>query len=371
MADPENQGANPDKAPEKQSSGGGGQIGFTMEYVTSIPGIIKIVEFFLLMIAFALAADFKGSFSWGRMDFFLFVTITSWLFVIAIFVLFVFNVISVINVNIDWNLPVMIFAGVVAVLLLISSSLIADDARRGNDIYGGLRPYGYSVDKLSAAAAFGFFSMVAFIIDAGIHFMKMQGRIQPALSCEHIENFTKDLEMADPENQGANPDKAPEKQSSGGGEQIGFIMEYITSIPGIIKIVQFFLLMIAFGLAAGSKGSFSWGRMDFFLFVTITSWVLVIAIFVLFAFNVISMINVNIDWKLPVMIFDAVVAVLLLISSSLIADDARKWNYIYGGLRPYGFSVDKLSAAAAFGFFSMVAFIIDAVIHFMKMQGKM
>ena len=45
MADPENQGTNPEKAPEKQSSGGGGQIGFTMEYVTSIPGIIKIVEF--------------------------------------------------------------------------------------------------------------------------------------------------------------------------------------------------------------------------------------------------------------------------------------------------------------------------------------
>ena len=45
MADPENQGANPDKAPEKQSSGGGGQIGFIMEYITSIPGIIKIVEF--------------------------------------------------------------------------------------------------------------------------------------------------------------------------------------------------------------------------------------------------------------------------------------------------------------------------------------
>ena len=46
------------------------------------------------------------------------------------------------------------------------------------------------------------------------------------------------------------------------------------------------------------------------------------------------------------MIFAAVVAVLLLISSSLIADDARKWNDIYGGLRPFGVSVDKLSAAA-------------------------
>ena len=61
------------------------------------------------MIAFALAADSKGTLSsWGRMDFFLFVTVTSWLFVIAIFVLLVFNVISVINVNIDWNLPVRI-----------------------------------------------------------------------------------------------------------------------------------------------------------------------------------------------------------------------------------------------------------------------
>ena len=58
--------------------------------------------------------------------------------------------------------------------------------------------------------------------------------------------------------------------------------------------------MIAFGLAAGSKGSFSWGRMDFFLFVTITSWVLAIAIFVLFAFNVISKIKVNINWDLSV-----------------------------------------------------------------------
>ena len=46
MTDPENPGTNPEKAPEKQSSGGGsGQIGFTMEYITSIPGIIKIVEF--------------------------------------------------------------------------------------------------------------------------------------------------------------------------------------------------------------------------------------------------------------------------------------------------------------------------------------
>ncbi|XP_073232314.1 uncharacterized protein [Porites lutea] len=136
--------------------------------------------------------------------------------------------------------------------------------------------------------------------------------------------------------------------------------------------------MIAFSLAADFKGSSSWGRMDFFLFATITSWLLVIARLVSFCcivFDAISIFKLAIDFTicgdLLVMIFDAVVSVFLLISSSLIADDARRWNDIHGGYRPSGFSVDKLIAAAAFGFFSMVAFIIEAVFHFMKMRGKM
>lgn len=62
--------------------------------------------------------------------------------------------------------------------------------------------------------------------------------------------------------------------------------------------------MLAFALAADSKervfGSWSWGRMDFFLFVTVTSWIIVIVVFILFAFNVIAKINLNIDWNVPV-----------------------------------------------------------------------
>ena len=46
----------------------------------------------------------------------------------------------------------MAFAACVAVLLLISSSLIADDARRWNDAYGVYRGFINSADKLSAAA---------------------------------------------------------------------------------------------------------------------------------------------------------------------------------------------------------------------------
>jgi len=49
MADPENQEttAEPDPAPaEKSGSGGsGGEIGLSMSYIMSIPGILRIVEF--------------------------------------------------------------------------------------------------------------------------------------------------------------------------------------------------------------------------------------------------------------------------------------------------------------------------------------
>jgi len=58
------------------------------------------------MIAFALGADIQYSGNWGRMSFFLFVTIMSWILVMAVFVLFAFNIISKINLNIDWNIPV-------------------------------------------------------------------------------------------------------------------------------------------------------------------------------------------------------------------------------------------------------------------------
>ena len=59
------------------------------------------------MIAFSLAADFKGSSSWGRMDFFLFATITSWLLVIARLVSFcciVFDAISIFKLAIDFTI---------------------------------------------------------------------------------------------------------------------------------------------------------------------------------------------------------------------------------------------------------------------------
>ncbi|PFX23026.1 uncharacterized protein LOC111333498 [Stylophora pistillata] len=173
MADPENPDTTTrsDEAPAEKSGSGGngsGSIELTMGYIISIPGILKIVEFFTLMLAFALAADVDYLGTWGRMNFFLFVTITSWLLVIAVFVLFAFNIISKINLSIDWNIPVFVFALVAAILLLLSSALLADHVAGFS---------GSVIDKVRAAAAFGFISMFVFIADAVVCFLRKTGRM--------------------------------------------------------------------------------------------------------------------------------------------------------------------------------------------------
>lgn len=178
MADPENPDTTTrsDEAPAEKSGSGGdgsGSIGLTMGYIISIPGILKIVEFFTLLLAFAIAADMKYGGTSDEMNFFLFVTVTSWLLVIAVFVLFAFNIISIINLSIDWNIPVFVFAVVAAFLLLLSSALLAA-VIPDRSLISYLKPL---VDKLRAAVAFGFISMFVFIADAVVFFLRRTGRM--------------------------------------------------------------------------------------------------------------------------------------------------------------------------------------------------
>lgn len=161
---------------EGGNAGGAGvsiTITFNKAYVVSIPGVLKIVEFILLMLAFSIAADIN--FKNRGMSFFLFVTITSWLLVIAWFVLFTFNLHTKINLNINWNITLLIFAAVVAFLLLISSALLADDVRKIEEKSGYSLPF---LGPLRAAVAFGFIAMFVFIGDAVVNILKITGKTQ-------------------------------------------------------------------------------------------------------------------------------------------------------------------------------------------------
>ncbi|KAK3726759.1 hypothetical protein QZH41_010413, partial [Actinostola sp. cb2023] len=61
-----------------------------MGYLKSIPGILKIVECVLLLLAFSCVSD-AVSHGAGRVSFFLAVTVIGWLVVIGLFVFFFLN----------------------------------------------------------------------------------------------------------------------------------------------------------------------------------------------------------------------------------------------------------------------------------------
>ncbi|XP_044175675.1 uncharacterized protein LOC122947241 [Acropora millepora] len=170
MADLEDSKPSSGQEQQHSSGGTGGDIGLNMPYIKSIPGILKIVEFFTLLLAFSIAGNaYAFLYKYGALDFFLFATVTSWIFVMVFFVLFAFNIIAKINLGLDWNLPVLVFAVIAAILILISSSLIAPDLSHASGVH---RPI---YDKFRAGVAFGYISMFVLIGDAVVHVLKMRG----------------------------------------------------------------------------------------------------------------------------------------------------------------------------------------------------
>lgn len=140
---------------------------------------------------------------------------------------------------------------------------------------------------------------------------------------------------------------------------------YIKSIRGILKIVEFILLLLAFAIAVGIRRDMEKkGRMEFFLIVTILSWLFVIAWFVLFTFNLHKKINPTINWTITLLIFAAAVALFLLISSALLADDVKKFRG-YSTSFMAASTLVSLRAAVAFGFIAMFVFIGDFVVEFL------
>ncbi|XP_031570110.1 plasmolipin-like [Actinia tenebrosa] len=164
MADPEKQNP-PEPAPAQTQSAGG--ITLNVSYVKSPRGIIKIVEIFLLMIAFSCLADICVNCT-GRYSFFLFSTIFPWILCIIIFVLYLFCLVEKIP-QINWTLTVMINAILWALVILTSSSLVADDIRKRKEYSRGYYVV-FIPDNLYAAVVFGFLSVVAFVVDAIFHF---------------------------------------------------------------------------------------------------------------------------------------------------------------------------------------------------------
>lgn len=163
---------------------------------------------------------------------------------------------------------------------------------------------------------------------------------------------------------------------------------YIKSIVGILKPIEFLMLLLAWALCASFRSgfpslhasipsSFSYrsAAVGFFLFVTVTLWLLVIIVYIL---NVLSlMARVNIPQKALIVVgVHGIWALLLLISTAVIAADAVRlsgisnWCTILNASESSKTTCGTYDGAVAFGVFSCLAFIIDTVVHFFNYRQQ-
>lgn len=157
------------------------QTGLDFNYLKSLPGVLKILEILGLLLAFACLSGFTLHYTdsryGGRFDFFYFATITSWLVVIFLFILFLLRLYERIAIN--WNFFMAVYSPVTAFLLLLASSLVLDTAihlRRAEHEDGSgeyfrvctVEPCG----NVEAAGAFGIITMVLFAVDTVLFCLK-------------------------------------------------------------------------------------------------------------------------------------------------------------------------------------------------------
>lgn len=153
-------------------------------YVKSIEGILKLLEFIAFCIAFACLADFDSDLQRSsvssefkeRFVFFMVVFVIGWVVVLVVFCVFLFSAEGNIMTEKNWNLLLLVFSALFAVLFFISSGLIADNL---NDLYDAgwnkFRPLKKYSDILTLSVFFGFLSAVLLLVDAFVTFKKVRG----------------------------------------------------------------------------------------------------------------------------------------------------------------------------------------------------
>ncbi|XP_028392849.1 uncharacterized protein LOC114517353 [Dendronephthya gigantea] len=179
-----------------------------LDYVKSIPFVLKITEFVVLLIAFSLAGHFLNTMDSnffvlygkkGSIDFFLFVTIVGWLISIVFPILFIFGIQEKFLLENHWTLIVAVVSGVWALLLLTASAVLAMTAKKYDDEDEEVRRSGYffftvhsackllnknnsnaTCGHLIGGAVFGIIAALLFAGDTIVHaYMYLKGRPGP------------------------------------------------------------------------------------------------------------------------------------------------------------------------------------------------
>lgn len=151
--------------------------------------------------------------------------------------------------------------------------------------------------------------------------------------------------------------------------------DYLKSFPGILKIIQFVLLLGALGCMAQilKDSNEIDGKFAFFLAAMVVGVIVVILLFILHilkysAFTVTFLVEKKIGkskWNAILLVLHLLVAVLCVVSSALLVKTASDW--IKYGLNDFRW--DHLVAALVFGFVSFALFMVDVVLAVKNMRG--
>ncbi|KAI8506878.1 hypothetical protein Bbelb_153170 [Branchiostoma belcheri] len=155
----------PGTGPTQTTTGGGSMISFNIEYIKSIPGILKICELFFGLITWACVATYPYQLYAGGLGagqhWVMFVAVTTWLITLILFILFVLSVPSNVPVlsGLPWPFIEMAYNGGASVLYFLAACVQAGTTATR---YAGSNVY----TTYAAAAAFAFFTTVAYVADA-------------------------------------------------------------------------------------------------------------------------------------------------------------------------------------------------------------
>ncbi|XP_065675154.1 uncharacterized protein LOC136091469 [Hydra vulgaris] len=141
---------------------------------------------------------------------------------------------------------------------------------------------------------------------------------------------------------------------------------FLRSPLGIQMAINVILLFIACIIIAGWKENIIWSvwissKVSYFLCTTTTPWLIHGILFIVFIFKIHTKIPIN--WPLTLFLNCAIWIVLLLISSSILANEARKFKIFADS------GSDALYAASAFRFFACVGLVIEAFLHFREYRN--
>ncbi|XP_078368917.1 uncharacterized protein LOC144652736 [Oculina patagonica] len=151
---------------------------------------------------------------------------------------------------------------------------------------------------------------------------------------------------------------------------------YAKSVLGIIKVIQFFFLMLTWVCMAdccsGAHANTLYsGRYGFYLFVTIFGWLCIPVIYVWFLLTLSDKVKLPAaiaDGLIVVLCFEILWALLLVISAGLVQPIASYYGFLAttGGGDGVKRIYNPMMAAVVFGFFTFVAFFVDIVILIIK-----